>query len=106
MLRALGGTCLSTLREIDIVARFGGEEFTVLLPGTDRNHAIEVAERLRAMLSGTTVPAGGNGNVSFTVSIGVTNYLRPQEDLDHMMKRADNALYAAKNSGRNCVRYE
>ncbi len=106
VLRALGSTCLSTLREIVIVARFGGEEFTVLLPGTDRNHAIEVAERLRAVLSGTTVAAGGNGNVAFTVSIGVTNYLRTQEDLDHMMKRADNALYAAKNSGRNCVRYE
>ncbi|MDE1982854.1 MAG: diguanylate cyclase, partial [Betaproteobacteria bacterium] len=56
--------------------------------------------RLRTMLSKTTVPAGASGNISFTVSIGVTNCLQASDSLDHMLKRADNALYAAKAAGR------
>ncbi|MDE1982830.1 MAG: diguanylate cyclase, partial [Betaproteobacteria bacterium] len=93
VLRALANTCRQTLREIDVVARFGGEEFTVLLPSADKEHALEAAERLRTMLSKTTVPAGASGNISFTVSIGVTNCLQASDSLDHMLKRADNALY-------------
>ena len=106
VLRALSNACRHELREIDIIVRFGGEEFVVLLPGADRNRAMEVAERLRVILSKTTVVTDKAENISFTVSIGVTNHLQDAENPDQMLKRADMALYAAKKAGRNCVRYE
>ncbi len=106
VLRALSNVCRHTLREIDIIARFGGEEFVVLLPGVDKNRAVEVAERLRVMLSKTIVVTDKAENISFTVSIGATNHIQDAENPDQMLKRADIALYAAKKAGRNCVRYE
>jgi diguanylate cyclase (GGDEF)-like protein/PAS domain S-box-containing protein len=106
VLRALSNACRHALREIDVIVRFGGEEFVVLLPGADRNRAMEVAERLRVILSKTTVVTDKAENISFTVSIGVTNHLQDAENPDQMLKRADMALYAAKKAGRNCVRYE
>lgn len=104
ILKQLASHCLSSLREIDIIVRFGGEEFVVLLPGLDSKSAQNVAERLRRELSDISVQTSQGKFVSFTVSIGISSHLESEDHVDDMIKRADNALYAAKHAGRNCVR--
>jgi diguanylate cyclase (GGDEF)-like protein/PAS domain S-box-containing protein len=102
-LRKLSEVCIATLREIDIIGRYGGEEFVVLLPETDSLRALEAAERLRHALAEADVPLAGGDLLRFTVSIGVTNLAATDADLDSVLKRADKGLYEAKNSGRNRV---
>ncbi|WP_167759844.1 GGDEF domain-containing protein [Massilia horti] len=88
------------IRNIDVCARLGGEEFAVLLPGADAGTAISVAERLRAALEGAVLATSANASVTCTVSIGSAT-LQPQETLAALLVRADRALYAAKSAGRN-----
>jgi diguanylate cyclase (GGDEF)-like protein/PAS domain S-box-containing protein len=102
-LRKLSEVCIATLREIDIIGRYGGEEFVVLLPETDSLRALEAAERLRHALAEADVPLAGGDLLRFTVSIGVTNLAATDADLDSVLKRVDKGLYEAKNSGRNRV---
>ena len=96
------------LRVTDIPARYGGEEFLVLLPGTPATGAAAIAERLRRKLEETTIQSE-KGPISITVSIGVSDYLgetnsKPNEKiLSEFVRRADQALYASKNAGRNRV---
>ncbi|WP_210546027.1 GGDEF domain-containing protein [Rhodoferax sp. PAMC 29310] len=85
------------LRQSDQVARFGGEEFAVLLPDTSLEKAIAAAERIRASCA-----APGKG-LSCTVSIGVTTNQNDADTLDSMLARADKAMYRAKANGRNRV---
>jgi diguanylate cyclase (GGDEF)-like protein len=91
----------AVVRNIDTVARLGGEEFAVLLPDTSADTALLVAERLRHGLDRTP---GDNDRigVGYTVSIGAAT-LHPGESVDAMLSRADAALYAAKAGGRNAV---
>ncbi|GAA0275715.1 diguanylate cyclase [Alteraurantiacibacter aestuarii] len=88
------------VRGADLVGRIGGEEFVWLLPGVDQNRAGQLAERLRSAIE-TGSALGGLPMV--TVSIGISS-LRPGEDADAMLARADSALYRAKEGGRNRVR--
>ena len=104
ILKKMGTCCLQTLREVDILGRIGGEEFAVMLPGIDGGQALEAAERLRQALAEMVVSLPSGKAVSLTVSIGVSGALGANESLDEMLKRADEALYAAKHAGRNCVR--
>lgn len=104
VLRKMSEVCLHTLREIDIVGRLGGEEFAVLLPETDGARAQEAAERLRLALAGAEVALDGGEVLHFTVSIGISAFEAQDSGADSMLKRADAALYAAKNAGRNRVR--
>ncbi|MDR3397544.1 MAG: GGDEF domain-containing protein [Pandoraea sp.] len=90
-----------TLREGDIFGRLGGEEFAVLLPGTDTPGAIRIAERLRTQASRHLV-AGPFGVCHYTLSGGVATW-HEHESLEALCMRADRALYAAKISGRNLV---
>jgi diguanylate cyclase (GGDEF)-like protein len=88
---------VSALREIDHVARFGGEEFIVLLPETTAERALVVAQRIQALLCasrGDEVPA-------YTVSIGIACQSAPDEGMEKVMARADTALYRAKAAGRD-----
>lgn len=87
-----------TLRERDQVARFGGEEFVVLLPGTSAKEAIQVALRIQTMLRDaiTDLP-------SCTLSIGIASQSSTLEDFDSLLARADAALYRAKADGRNRI---
>jgi diguanylate cyclase (GGDEF)-like protein/PAS domain S-box-containing protein len=89
-------------RNIDILGRLGGEEFGLILPETEIDEATNLAERLREMIERASVFAKSQ-EVRFTISLGVAA-LRPEDNsLDDLMKRADEALYKAKDSGRNCV---
>jgi diguanylate cyclase (GGDEF)-like protein/PAS domain S-box-containing protein len=101
VLCALVLTCKATLRTVDMLARWGGEEFVIMLPDTGEEEAMVVAERIRAAIAATPVPADRQGEIAFTVSIGVAVPVTP--DVEDVLARADRALYAAKTRGRNRV---
>jgi len=90
-----------TLREVDVIARAGGEEFAVLLPETNDQRATQVAERLRQAVADATVSVGGKATVRFTVSVGVVAI--QDADLETSLAHADQALYRAKEQGRDRV---
>jgi diguanylate cyclase (GGDEF)-like protein len=93
-------TAQRTLREHDIMARLGGEEFALVLPGTDLDGAVQAAERLRAAVAEAVLPS--SERYSMTVSIGVV-VIDPVEHINAALARADHALYAAKTGGRDRV---
>ncbi len=97
-------TCLrDALREEDVIARLGGEEFVVLLPGASTHDAEIVAERLRGHVSGTSIVRADRA-LRLTVSIGVAQWQPAHGELADLLCRADQAMYAAKRDGRNRVR--
>ncbi|OQW75623.1 MAG: hypothetical protein BVN35_08210 [Proteobacteria bacterium ST_bin11] len=105
VLIALTKTIESSLRPADIFARFGGEEFFLLLPETALEEAGNVAERLLVAIANLQVPADGIADsLAFTVSIGVAERNPHEASIEKLLERADQALYAAKHAGRNCVR--
>nr|WP_294521813.1 sensor domain-containing diguanylate cyclase [uncultured Rhodopila sp.] len=101
VLRGLVQTCKATVRAVDAVARWGGEEFLIVLPGTDAATAMVVAERLRVEIAAMHVAVPGGPSTRLTVSIGVAE--PAGEDANELLRRADMALYAAKAGGRNRV---
>jgi diguanylate cyclase (GGDEF)-like protein len=103
VLRALAAGLRQQVRESDVVGRFGGEEFTVLLPGTDAAGARSIAERLRASAGRLSVAAAG-ARIQVTVSIGVAVLGQHGSDLFELLAAADVALYRAKDAGRDQVR--
>jgi diguanylate cyclase (GGDEF)-like protein len=107
VLATLSATLRALLRDYDIIGRFGGEEFAVLLPQTDVVKAEQITERLRAKLAELTVTTGSGGGaeapLQVTVSIGVATLQAARRDLDELIAAADVALYRAKAQGRNQV---
>jgi len=100
--------CLSMLRASDIDVRFGGEEFCFLLPETGLQEAAALAERLRTAIAGLRFAAGagaapGADEHSVTVSLGVAAWNGEQDTLEALLRRSDEALYAAKRAGRDRV---
>ncbi|QGZ59120.1 sensor domain-containing diguanylate cyclase [Paraburkholderia acidiphila] len=93
----------ASLRDQDLPARMGGEEFAAILPGTDGQQARSVAERIRVAVQSTPVVLEDGQVVHITVSIGGALYRSGEADLHEAVKRADAALYRAKQSGRNRV---
>jgi len=89
----------NTLREMDLLARFGGDEFAILLPDTNLDEATQAADRLRQRIEEIQVPVDGH-SLNLTVSLGLAEVL-PSDDDETVLSRADEALYAAKESGRN-----
>nr|WP_321979994.1 PleD family two-component system response regulator [uncultured Cohaesibacter sp.] len=91
-------------RGIDLVCRYGGEEFVVIMPDTDHSLAMVVAERIRKKVSEKPfIIHKGRQMIDVTVSIGLASSCRGEEAQDDLMKRADEALYQAKHEGRNRV---
>ncbi|TLM79455.1 MAG: GGDEF domain-containing protein [Actinobacteria bacterium] len=95
----------SCVREVDVVCRYGGEEFSVVLPETDATGAYVVAEKIREGIeSFEFADAAGERGVSLTASVGVASYPAHAYDKETLLKQADDALYRAKGSGKNRVR--
>jgi diguanylate cyclase (GGDEF)-like protein/PAS domain S-box-containing protein len=92
----------ATFRQVDVVARVGGEEFAVLLPSADLHNALNVANRLRETVAAQTVEIDG-AKIRYTVSGGVATLDDSISTLADLMKMADKALYEAKKSGRNRI---
>lgn len=103
VIRKVGEICRKTLREVDIVGRFGGEEFAIILPESDAKQAAEVAERLRHDIANSVIHLENGVELNFTASIGITTLTAADSDIDNMLNLADKALYEAKRLGRNKV---
>ena len=88
--------CMEQIRQDDSLARWGGEEFVLLLPNTALREAVELCERLRQ----TIAEYNFSQLPQITVSFGLTEFV-PEDGIENLAKRADQALYAAKKSGRN-----
>jgi diguanylate cyclase (GGDEF)-like protein len=91
------------VRAVDICVRYGGEEIAMLLPKTDSDHAVEVAERLRARIAAQPVKHG-RSDIPVTASFGVATYPETVKVRDQLFPASDKALYIAKHEGRNRVR--
>jgi diguanylate cyclase (GGDEF)-like protein len=98
--------CSGKLRKSDLIGRLGGEEFAVLFPHTPAASAIKVAEKARRAIADITV-SSAMGHVQVSASFGVAELDRAASDIEEMLKRADEALYAAKRNGRNlCAEWQ
>lgn len=104
VLREISKSTLSTLRKGDIVGRYGGEEFSVLLNPAPFREALMVADRIRAAIAATPI-SSAKGTFYATASFGVSAF-RPDDTIETLVARADTALYASKGAGRNCVSAE
>lgn len=104
VLKELADIFSRTLRDIDFAARFGGEEFVILLPGINAENALKTAERLRVLVSDARISLQQGGVVKITVSIGVASYsAAANNSIEKLIHEADKALYEAKKTGRNKV---
>ena len=98
----IGGIIQSCLRKMDTAYRYGGEEFTIILPGTPGEEAKTVAERLRAAVAAEMMPPENVDRPQITISVGVTQY-KHGEPVASFVQRADQAMYESKQNGRNRV---
>jgi diguanylate cyclase (GGDEF)-like protein len=100
LLQAMGEMCLRNLRKTDVVARFGGDEFALLLPNTGEKSVQVCIERICKTLAGTSISFYGQ-ELSFTVSAGMATYDKSCTELDMILQQAEEALSQAKRSGKN-----
>lgn len=102
ILKIVTDVSCAELRSADVIGRYGGEEFIVLLPMTNAQQALPLAERIRTNISSLNIPTF-RGKVNITLSIGVVELqpAPPAETVEEVFRRADEAMYAAKQAGRN-----
>ena len=103
VLKQVALACANGVRDNDLLARFGGEEFVALLPATGLLEAAGVAERLRCAVESLAIAGEGDAVIRPTVSIGVASVTLSASSLDSLLASADRAMYMAKRSGRNRV---
>ncbi|WP_165772274.1 ligand-binding sensor domain-containing diguanylate cyclase [Niveispirillum lacus] len=104
VLRSAAQRVMESVRTTDVVARYGGEELSVLLPETDEAEALVVAERIRQMIAARPVDHEGR-EIILTASVGGAEYRPADDSVARLIGRADAALYSAKQAGRNRVRF-
>lgn len=102
VLKEISGKVRSLVRKGDYVSRYGGEEFMVVLPDTDMNHALDLAERLRVSIEDQEIEVREGRSLKVTASFGVAT-LKKDWDKDALIQEADKMLYKAKSGGRNRV---
>jgi diguanylate cyclase (GGDEF)-like protein len=105
-LTGLVGLIAASLRDTDLLARLGGEEFALILPHTALAGAEEFSERIRHLVEASPLSVPGAEALRITVSIGVAQWHPEEADFDAVMRRADQALYEAKSAGRNRVQFK
>ena len=104
VLRELAARTIKSVRSVDLAVRWGGEEFLVVMPETDLANAAAVAERLRAAVAKDSFTVRSSGEkLAVTISVGVAAAIPGDDHRDQLLKRADDALYSAKLTGRNRV---
>ncbi|MFC1568650.1 diguanylate cyclase [bacterium] len=89
------------IRKVDILSRYGGDEFALLLPGTDRKFAVSVAEKLRSIIEHAYFPSKKTAQKGITFSAGVACFPRDAKDAEELLQLSDIALYVAKEKGKN-----
>jgi diguanylate cyclase (GGDEF)-like protein len=102
VIKRVGEIIESLIRTTDKVARFGGEEFVVLLREVDEEGARRLAERIRQRIEASPIVCG-QANIGVSVSIGIAIAAEDDRDIDDVIERADKGLYMAKNTGRNRI---
>jgi len=105
LLKQLSQIIMGAMREGDVVARYGGEEFVIILPETEASYAVQVAEKIRRLVE--EHPFRGEESQpqgKVTISLGASNWNRESSTVASLIQQADQALYRAKNEGKNCVR--
>lgn len=103
LLRAVSQAIRAVSRDADSPGRYGGDEFEIILPHTDKDGALVYAEKLRAGVSNLEVEVGAGIKAKVTISVGLATYPHDAKDSEALQAAADSALYAAKAKGRNCV---
>lgn len=104
VLKEFSKRILQNIRGVDMACRFGGEEFVLVMPDTDLAFAFMVGERIRQRIAAVSFNVGlDTGSLDITCSVGVACLVQPDDTPDTILKRADQALYRAKNDGRNRV---
>ncbi|WP_228152831.1 sensor domain-containing diguanylate cyclase [Marinobacter guineae] len=103
VLRSVSRLLLGSVRSVDSVGRFGGEEFVIVLPEMDLDEARDTAERLRRRVVEAPQPLGDGNTVPLTISVGVAVYPEHAQNAAALCAAADKAMYLAKDRGRNCV---
>ncbi|SER04258.1 hemerythrin [Amphritea atlantica] len=104
VLRQLSHTLKNAVRNDDITARLGGDEFLIICPNTDLKGGLQVAEKMSLAVNALRVPAGKEGEWKGSVSVGISSRTPEMAGPDDLIKAADNGVYLAKQSGRNCIR--
>lgn len=102
VIRHTAQTTRNNIRQSDSAGRYGGEEFGIILPETDAENARIICERIRESIEKSTVETSA-GNITYTISMGIAQLTDEPENYMQWMQKADEALYAAKESGRNRV---
>ena len=103
VLRIVASVCSAVLEDCGTIGRMGGEEFACILPDVSQAEAMAIAERLRAAVANTQAVMEDCDPVNVTISIGVASLIEADQDFDDVLRRADAALYRAKQAGRNLV---
>lgn len=103
VLKEIAVTIKNTCRNIDVPARYGGEEFTVILPETAAKDATVIAERIRRNIEKIEIKIDEKVTLKTSVSIGIAEFSSALSDAESLISCADQALYKAKNDGRNCI---
>jgi diguanylate cyclase (GGDEF)-like protein len=103
VLRRLSEVLTECVRQVDTLARYGGDEFTVVCVDTDLETGLQVADRIRRTVAETIFEGEGGEPIRLTISIGVASYPQHSRDRDGLLDLADKAMYRAKSLGRDCV---
>jgi diguanylate cyclase (GGDEF)-like protein len=103
VIKTLSNILVETTRKSDIVSRFGGEEFAILLPFTNKDGAFKIAQKIRQTVENKKINIENNKLLQFTISLGVDIMDESEQSIEKALNRADEALYIAKETGRNKV---
>jgi diguanylate cyclase (GGDEF)-like protein len=101
LLKRLARLLAEQVRSFDLIAKYGGDEFTLILPQTGKEGALVVAERMRTVVEAHAFPLAPPGQI--TISLGIATYPNEAREARALVRAADGALYRAKQNGRNCT---